>query len=138
MILLDSFSVWMLNEKKKHFVLEHWIFTTNIVTAWDEDVYGTLQEQDIRFEPDTWLGDEISAFLDGVCRDSFRELCKQNVPVYQSAGLDPWDWSYTTYVRPSPTLEHLRTLTCWNCPHALSCPSTWDAYNTNGDCLELK
>lgn len=28
--------------------------------------------------------------------------------------------------------------TCWNCKQHGDCESAWDAYNTDGDCLEMK
>jgi hypothetical protein len=30
------------------------------------------------------------------------------------------------------------TMTCWMCHLETTCPSAWDLYNTDGDCLESK
>jgi len=37
-----------------------------------------------------------------------------------------------------PPPEPPALFTCDDCPAALECPSAFDDYNTNGDCLEMK
>lgn len=118
---------------------EHWFFSFDKVLAWDGKIdQHNLDIHESWFMPDIWQDYEVSILLDSVQRDTCRRLAQHNETVYQHLWPEPWKWVYATFVRPSPDYEHLKTLTCWNCPFVSSCHSVWDSYNTDGDCLELK
>ena len=39
---------------------------------------------------------------------------------------------------PDPHEEQRNKFTCFRCPHELECPSGYDWYNLDGECLETK
>lgn len=118
---------------------EYWFFSYNYCESWDN----VVRSADLKRVPydgtwiDQWREQEVSGLLDAMCQQGFDSVIEGRVPLYQLPGQEPWNWSYSTYIHPVSRLEHLKTLTCWDCSHVPTCPSVWDNYNTDGDCLEL-
>lgn len=63
-----------------------------------------------------------------------------NVPIPTKEGKEVWknlSVGLKAYLVKDLNLK-INDFTCCNCRHVSTCPSSYDGYNTYGDCLQLK